>query len=120
MPADLKHIVERVSREWFGGTLHPSIRWGQMPKMCRSRRRYLCAYYDPVEYRITVNPIFKSARVPEAVLETLIYHEMLHIPWGPVHGKRFRDAEKAHPDYWRVDKWLGFHLNGLAREARRR
>ena len=34
-------------------------------------------------------------------------------------GKRFRAAEKAHPDYWRVDKWLGYHLRGLELEAER-
>ena len=119
MAVDLKKMVERVSREWFGGTLHLRVRWGSRKRMVRRGKMYMCAYYDPAEYRITINPILKSARVPEAVIETLVYHESLHVLWGPAHGKRFRAAEKAHPDYWRVDKWLGYHLRGLELEAER-
>lgn len=121
MPINLKAAVEQVSREYFGGKFHPRVRWGTRAKKAQRKGMFLCAYYEASEYRITVNPILKSPRVPRGVLLYLLYHEMLHIAWGgPGHSQGFREADKSHPDYWRADKWLGENLVGLATESARR
>jgi hypothetical protein len=121
MPVDLRAAVEQVSREHFGGTLHPHIKWGVAPKAVQRRGKFICSTYEASKYLITMHPMFKNPRVPRGVVLYLIYHELLHIAWGTVkHTRQFQEADRSHPDYWRVDKWLGNHLVNLARECGRR
>lgn len=121
MPIDLKAAVEQVSREYFGGTLHPNVRWGKAPKRAQRAGKFILAYFENSKYRITLHPMFKSERVPRGIVLYLLHHEMLHITWGgPKHSAGFREAERAHPDYWRAEKWLGDNICSLSLECGRR
>jgi len=64
-------------------------------------------HYDPVHHTITLSPVLDSPRVPQYVVQYIVFHEMLHTlfqetssgrPWKH-HPPEFRRAERAYPDY---------------------
>ncbi len=69
------------------------------------RARHLLGHYDPAHNAIIISKVFDQARVPRLAMEYIVYHEMLHLKhpvkmrgtrrW--VHGKEFREDEKAFP-----------------------
>jgi len=108
--------VERVSRRWFRGVLHPRAVW---KRGCRLKQRPVgiaCAEYDATCNTIRVHPVFSAPAVPLWVLDWVIYHEMLHLVYGQCHSTEFRVAEAAHPKTRAADEWLSTHLFELALE----
>jgi hypothetical protein len=108
---DLREVFDSINRHWFDGTLVSFIRWGtpgsrtsyQMQKTDRSGNRVNL---------ITIAGVYDHPRVPRFAIESIMYHEMLHIAIPPdvrngrrvVHGAAFKAAEKRFPRYleWRA------------------
>ena len=71
-------------------------------------------YYDRERDLLVLSKIFDSKKVPQIVLEYLLYHEMLHIfiPTTTLNGRRrihppeFRQLERKFPDYPQIQNWI--------------
>ena len=71
----------------------------------RDHARNSLGHYDPAHNAIVVSRIFDHPRVPRSAVEYIVYHEMLHLKHPvkmrgsrrSVHGKEFREDEKAFP-----------------------
>lgn len=111
---DLKRILERLNREYFGGALNDiTITWGSRQRRHAVRKRTLGSYnYETRTIRI--NPILDSPRVPLYFVEYVVYHEMLHAALGikrqrngrrAVHTREFKERERQFRHYEEAIQW---------------
>jgi len=87
----------------------PRLSWSRT----RSRRRF--GHHDADHGCIVISRVLDDPKVPEAVLDYVVPHELLHILHPPrtgatgrrnIHHKAFRDAEARFPDRARMERWL--------------
>jgi hypothetical protein len=97
---DLDEVFDTLNVRFFYGLLgRPLMSWSA------ERARHLLGHYDPAHNAIIISKVFDQARVPRLAMEYIVYHEMLHLKHPVrmrgvrrcVHGKEFRDEEKAFP-----------------------
>jgi hypothetical protein len=97
---NLDEVFETLNVRFFHGLLgRPRMSWSA------ERARRLLGHYDPAHNAIIISKVFDQERVPRFAIEYLVYHEMLHLKHPVkmrgvrrcVHGKEFRDDEKAFP-----------------------
>jgi len=97
---DLDEVFETLNVRFFHGLLgRPRMSWSG------ERSRHLLGHYDPAHNVIIISKVFDQARVPRLAMEYIMYHEMLHLKHPVkmrgsrrcVHGKEFREDEKAFP-----------------------
>lgn len=106
---DLENLLELVCRDekLFPGKLPlpiGGIAWASRPA------RSSWATYLGGE-RIRLNPLLDREDTPRAVLNFLVFHELLHHDnhlkgLGGGHGGVFRQRERLHPDYADANQWL--------------
>jgi hypothetical protein len=71
---DLDSIFEDLNVLIFYGLLaRPQMTWSS------DRARNRLGHYDPAHNAIVVSKIFDHPRVPQYVVEYIVYHEMLHL-----------------------------------------
>jgi hypothetical protein len=101
----LEAIFEALNLRFFGGMLaRPNLGWS------RTASRTRLGHYDPAHHTIVLSRVFDDPSVPLAVIEYVMYHEMLHLVHPPehrvsrrvVHTQAFREAEKRFPDWKEV------------------
>ncbi len=106
---NLDRIYDRLNAEYFqGGLAITRIGWSQ-----KSHRRVL-GHYDPAHRVIVINRRLDSLRVPNYVVEYVVYHEMLHAALGEefrdgrrwVHHRRFRMAERKFPAFEKASSFI--------------
>jgi hypothetical protein len=94
---DLDRIFEQLNAEYFDGLLgRPRLGWS------RTASRSMLGHFDPSHNAIIISRIFDREEVPEAALEYVLFHEMLHLRYPvdhqgakrKVHTRQFRAAEK--------------------------
>ncbi len=110
---NLKKLMEKLNREYFGGSLELTITWGRRQRRYSVRKRTLGSYnYETRTIRI--NPILDSPRVPRYYLEYVIYHEMLHAYLGikrtkdgrrMVHTSEFKELERRFKHFEKAIRW---------------
>jgi len=123
---DLQELFDQVNTKYFKRSCDAVITWGQNGK--RTRRRSNKASirlgsYDAQTNVIRIHPVLDADWVPQYVMETLIYHEMLHWLFRPrlagdrrvLHSRAFRQAEQAHPRHERTNEWIQKNLDRLLR-----
>ena len=97
---DLDEVFETLNTRFFYGLLgRPQMSWSG------ERARHLLGHYDPAHNAIIISKVFDQARVPRLAMEYIVYHEMLHLKHPvkmrgsrrSVHGREFREDEKAFP-----------------------
>ena len=97
---NLDEVFDTLNVRFFHGLLgRPQMSWSG------ERARRLLGHYDPAHNAIIISKVFDQERVPRFAIEYLVYHEMLHLKHPVkmrgvrrcVHGKEFRDDEKAFP-----------------------
>lgn len=95
---DLQAVLEKVLKEYpftFNGIRKPAVHWS------RSRSRQRLAFYDSAFNDIVVSREFDSPRVPQYVLEYLVFHELLHAK----HDLQFSNGRKrVHHAGFRKDE----------------
>jgi len=70
---------------------------------------------------VSVNPDLDSDNVPDAVVDYVIYHEILHLRQDPTknhrpHNAQFRSWEHMFPDFERIEEYLrGFYIGSNCR-----
>ncbi|MGC2209924.1 MAG: SprT-like domain-containing protein [Candidatus Korobacteraceae bacterium] len=97
---DLDEVFDTLNVRFFHGLLgRPQMSWSG------EQARHLLGHYDPAHNAIIISKVFDHARVPRLAMEYIVYHEMLHLKHPVrmrgtrrcVHGKEFREDEKAFP-----------------------
>ena len=77
---------------------------------------------------ITIAGIYNDPTVPRFAIESIMFHEMLHIAIPPfqkngrnvIHGSAFRQAEKTFPHYHTWRQWCAEQLPEIVRKRSRR
>lgn len=95
----------------------PAIRWQP------SRSRRVLGRYRPDRHDILLHAALDDPKVPDAVLDDLIHHELLHALLGPVrqggrvvhHHAEFRRRERAWPGHATAEAWCRRHLRRFLR-----
>lgn len=110
---DLEDIFNKVNKDYFNPLLRtPVLGWS----LNKSYRRL--GFYDHERDLIVISQIFDNRKVPQVILEYLMYHEMLHIvfPAKVVNGRRkihteeFNQREQEFEAYEQTQKWLARKL----------
>ena len=116
---DLESLFDRLNARYFEGQLErPLLSWSQ-----RQTRRVL-GHHDHVHVTIIISRTLDSSRIPQFLVEYVLYHEMLHVKHTPrrvagrtvYHSRQFRKDERA---FERFDEALKL-LEKIALPARRR
>jgi SprT-like family protein len=106
---DLEEIFDDLNVRFFHGLLaRPQMSWS--PGQARNR----LGHYDPAHNAIVISRVFDHPRVPQSVLEYVVYHEMLHLKHPVklrgsrrcVHSAEFQAEEKLFPAVAEVKKFL--------------
>jgi hypothetical protein len=119
---NLAALMDDLNRRHFKRQCDARITWGKSNHQ-RKRSGLQLGSYDPETNLIRIHPALDVPWVPRYVMESLLYHEMLHWLFRPrqagarrvVHGKAFRAAEVAHPYFDRAQKWVQTNLDRLLR-----
>ena len=97
---DLDEVFDSLNVRFFYGLLgRPQMSWSA------EAARHLLGHYDPAHNAIIISKVFDQPHVPRLAMEYIVYHEMLHLKHPVkvrgsrrcVHGKEFREEEKAFP-----------------------
>ncbi|HWF92839.1 MAG TPA: hypothetical protein VN684_11180 [Terriglobales bacterium] len=97
---NLEAIFDDLNIRFFHGLLaRPQMSWSQ------SQARNRLGHYDPAHNAIVISRAFDHPRVPQSVLEYIVYHEMLHLKHPVklrgsrrcVHSAEFQAEEKLFP-----------------------
>ncbi|MCX7726699.1 MAG: hypothetical protein N2053_07605 [Chitinispirillaceae bacterium] len=110
---DLMEIFNSLNQRFFNNTIISFVRWGRDNSRTSYQKR--CKLADGSFYNlITIAGIYNKPDVPQYAIESIIFHEMLHIYIPPVkkngrniiHSAEFRRMEKAFPYYSLWKEWL--------------
>ncbi len=95
---DLDAIFEDLNLSFFHGLLaRPQMTWSS------DRARNRLGHYDPAHNAIVVSRIFDDRRVPQYVVEYIVYHEMLHLK----HPVKLRGSRRCvHPPEFQAEEKL--------------
>ncbi len=118
---DLNKIFDSLNRDYFASDLpKPTLSWS-----ARKTFRRL-GHYDSAHETIIISKTLDDKKVPEFVVEFVVYHEMLHIfhPTQIKNGRRYhhtpefqRDEEKFE-NFHEAEDWIDKNIG--ARTARPR
>jgi predicted metal-dependent hydrolase len=106
---NLQEIFDNLNDIYFSNKLSVKhLGWSKNKSYTR------LGYYDREKDLLVVSQIFDSHKVPENVVEYMVYHEMLHIliptttnnGRRKIHTSKFRQLEREFPDYLKIQNWL--------------
>jgi len=112
---DLQESFERVNRAYFNGHMErPILGWNQTLTSSKF------GHYQPSRDSVMISVSLDSPEVPAALLDFVMYHELLHKKHGSttlngrrvVHSPAFRADERLFQDWEKAEAWL----NQLARQ----
>ncbi|PIO06559.1 hypothetical protein COT29_00520 [Candidatus Micrarchaeota archaeon CG08_land_8_20_14_0_20_59_11] len=117
---DLAEMMMRVRSEYAGvlaGISCPSIVWS------KSEGSRVLGFHDSAFSQIVISKILDNPRVPEFVVEYVVYHELLHCKHRvrfqrgrsmrrTVHPLEFKNDEKKFRYYAAANAWLS-HSRGI-------
>ena len=120
---DLDKIFERVNLLYFQNSIpKPVLTWS-----ARKTFRIL-GHHDSTHETIAISRSLDSKKVPQYVVEYVVFHEMLHIFHPTTHrnGRRynhtpaFRRDEKKFAYFDEAERWIEQNVKNLKRNARRK
>ena len=99
---DLDKSFERVNREYFDSAMDKPVLTWSMKRAKRTLGRY-----DPERDIVFISRMLDSTKVPEELLDFIMYHELLHKKHGikregrrrRIHTPQFKDDEKKFRNY---------------------
>jgi hypothetical protein len=106
---NLEINFDRVNATYFEGKLErPRLAWST------TRSRRILGRYDATHHTIVISLVFDSPKIPDFVLDYVLYHETLHIRHPSrarncrllTHTPEFRAEERRFKDYKRATEWL--------------
>jgi len=118
---DLTDFFQILNQHYLWNELpRPVLRWS------RNRWRIVLGLCDVERHVITLNRALDDARVPDIVIASTLFHELLHLHFGVtegadgrrrVHPPEFKRAEKSLPGYHEAEIWLKNHFPLRGRPA---
>ena len=115
---DLDKIFNKVNKEYFAATVgKPRLTWSKI----HTYRKF--GHYEPARDRVAISLTLDDARIPEFVVEFVMYHELLHKHHGEkwsngrrmVHTPEFRLDERRFKLYKEAEECLNKLANGSDR-----
>ncbi|MBM3324147.1 MAG: SprT family zinc-dependent metalloprotease [Calditrichaeota bacterium] len=107
---DLDEFFRILNERYLWNRLtRPVLRWS------RNRWRIVLGICDVERGVITLNRALDDSRVPDIVVASTLFHEMLHLHFGieedangrrRVHPPEFKRAEKGLPGYHEAEIWI--------------
>ncbi|HXU33980.1 MAG TPA: hypothetical protein VN851_25690 [Thermoanaerobaculia bacterium] len=124
---DLEKLRERLVALYFAaqnatGRLDVPITWGRQGRWRKPTRRRTSTIqlgsYNFEDHVIRIHPLLDDPEVPRYVVESVIYHELLHAAMPPVsdghrrciHSPEFRRREELFPEHRRAERWIAEKL----------
>lgn len=112
---NLEVILEKVRK--YLPKINVAISWSKESTIQKRVRSIKFGMYMPKLHVIKIHPALDQEWVPEIVIESIIYHELLHIMIPPykmkkrkiIHSKEFRNLEKKFPHYANYITWKAIH-----------
>ncbi|KYK31469.1 MAG: hypothetical protein AYK19_03740 [Theionarchaea archaeon DG-70-1] len=102
---DLDKSFERVNKEYFNGAMEkPVLTWSV------KRAKRTLGRYDPDRDIVFISRMLDSLKVPEELLDFIMYHELLHKKHGikkegrrrRIHTPQFKADEKKFRNYQKM------------------
>lgn len=128
---DLVEICDSLNSEYFDGTLAVAITWGRkIPRQSRRKRgrqhSVQLGSYAAEENLIRLHRVLDDPAVPRFVVESVVYHELLHAALPAVkrgrrriiHPPEFRRRELEFRHLKEAEAWIDTHLFELLRAPR--
>jgi hypothetical protein len=132
---DLREIAADLNQRYFEGRLKVRISWGKAAgenatpaSNCRRTRTasLQLGSYSYEDRLIRVHRVLDRPSVPRYVVESVVYHELLHADLPPVtrggrryfHTPEFRRRERHFRHFARADDWVRDNLHQLLRARR--
>ncbi len=123
---DLREVRDRINRDYFDGQLNVHITWGREGSR-RHQRSIRLGSYQARNSLVRLHRALDRPWVPAYVIESIVYHEMLHADIPPeisgsrrtIHTREFKRRERLFPHYERSEAWLKKNLDRLLRGGRR-
>ena len=119
---DLGEIFARLNQTYFRNSIEkPTLSWS-------ARKTYrILGHHDSTHETIIISKSLDDAKVPQYVVEFVVFHEMLHIFHPTAHrdGRRynhtpqFRRDERKFADYNAAENWIERNAGKLKRRAKR-
>jgi hypothetical protein len=106
---NLDKLFDKINQEYFFSNLaKPRLAWSRI-----NTYRKL-GHYESARDRVVISLALDDAKVPEFVVEFVLYHELLHKYHGTkwvqgrrmVHTKEFRASESQFKFYNEASRWL--------------
>lgn len=106
---NLDKLFEQVNHEYFAASLtKPRLAWSRI----NTYRKF--GHYESARDRVVISLTLDDAKVPEFVVEFVLYHELLHKYHGTkwvngrrmAHTKEFRASESEFRFYHEASRWL--------------
>ncbi|BAU67560.1 hypothetical protein STA3757_49820 (plasmid) [Stanieria sp. NIES-3757] len=107
---NLEELFENINREYFAGKMSkPRLTWNQT----LTRRKF--GHYERTRNRVVISKTLDSDRIPQFVVEFVLYHELLHKEIGVkyvngrclAHTAEFRRQERQFKFYLEASQYLG-------------
>lgn len=121
---DLRELRDDLNRRFFDGRLSVHITWSHVfpGTVCRTRSIRLGSFQEDLGV-VRIHPALDRRGVPRHVVESVVYHELLHADIPPViengrryvHTPEFRRRERLFPDHRRAQTWIRKNLKRLLR-----
>lgn len=123
---DLRELFASLNREYFASSIEALITWGRNGARRRRRRggfSIRLGSYQETDRLIRIHPALDRPDVPRYVVESVVYHEMLHaaMPATLSRGRRrlhppeFRRRERLFRHFVAAESWLEKNLERLVR-----
>jgi hypothetical protein len=122
--ADLKQVFDDLNERYFGGEIRAFVTWGRRTRAHSRSRSIHFGSYNWDRRVIRIHPDLDRGFVPRYFLESVLYHEMLHVQLGVVDGRggrrsshtaEFRRREQAWPGFERAKAWERANLHRFLR-----
>ncbi len=106
---NLEKLFENINREYFAGKMSkPRLTWNQT----LTRRKF--GHYERTRDRVVISKTLDSNRIPQFVVEFVLYHELLHKEIGVkyvngrcmAHTAEFRRQEQQFKFYLKASQYL--------------
>ena len=127
---DLREVFADLNERYFANRLAVAISWGRdsFGAPCRRSRTSIIQLgsYSYEDHLIRVHRVLDDPEVPLYVVESVVYHEMLHADMPPevqngrrlFHTPEFRRRERLFRNLWRAERWIAENLRTLIRARR--
>jgi len=123
---DLREIFDNVNHMYFSGEIKSFVRWGT-PFSMTSYQTTRITRDDIRVNLITIAGVYDHPDVPRFAIESVMFHEMLHIKIPPfknngrniIHGPEFKKAERNFEYYRMWTEWERHNIREILKKKKR-